>query len=119
MPLVIRNMKKPRDSDLQEKSSLLKTIKVGKNISYIGEKLPLPNYTPLRYKHNSLGKIDNKRQANRSLSLGQANSSLSLHQSNGSLANKSKITLPPVPVNSSVSIKKSMKQLKLINSVQV
>lgn len=57
MKEVMENVKKSRDADLDEKSMLLRTIKVKKNISYIGENLPSPNYMPLKYKHSSLGHI--------------------------------------------------------------
>ena len=43
-------MKKHKDIEVEEESVLLKTIKLTKNINYLTEKLPKPNYSPLRYK---------------------------------------------------------------------
>lgn len=36
--------------EVEEESILLRTIKLTKNINYLTEKLPKPNYSPLRYK---------------------------------------------------------------------
>jgi len=43
-------MKKNKDFEVDEKSILLKTIKLTKNINYLTERLPKPNYSPLRLK---------------------------------------------------------------------
>lgn len=43
-PLVKNNIKRQKDADLNEKSALLKTIRLNKNLSYIGNNLPKPNY---------------------------------------------------------------------------
>ena len=40
--------RKARDFEFDEKSILLKTIKISKNINYLTEKLPKPNYSPPR-----------------------------------------------------------------------
>jgi hypothetical protein len=48
-PLVRRHQKQ-KNIEIEEESILLKTIKLTKNINYLTEKLPKPNYTPLRYK---------------------------------------------------------------------
>lgn len=45
-----KKLKKHKDIELEEESVLLKTIKLTKNINYLTEKLPKPNYSPLRYK---------------------------------------------------------------------
>jgi hypothetical protein len=45
-----KKTKKLRDYEIEEESILLKTIKLTKNINYLTEKLPKPNYSPLRYK---------------------------------------------------------------------
>ena len=45
-----QKQKKLRDFEIEEKSILLKTIKFGKNINYLTEKLPKANYSPLRVK---------------------------------------------------------------------
>ena len=50
MPLVRNRQKKSKDIEVEEKSILLKTIKLTKNINYLTEKLPKPNYSPLRLK---------------------------------------------------------------------
>lgn len=34
---------------------LLRTIKIPKNIHYLTEKLPKPNYIPLKYRRSNLG----------------------------------------------------------------
>lgn len=44
------HQRKVREIELEEKSILLKTIKLTKNINYLTEKLPKPNYSPLRIK---------------------------------------------------------------------
>jgi hypothetical protein len=44
LPLVKNNIKRQKDADLNEKSALLKTIRLNKNLSYIGNNLPKPNY---------------------------------------------------------------------------
>lgn len=41
---------------MDEKSILLKTIKLTKNINYLTERLPKPNYSPLRLKSISPNK---------------------------------------------------------------
>jgi hypothetical protein len=43
-------MKKGKDIESLESSSLLKTIRLVKNMNYLTEKLPKPNYTPVRYR---------------------------------------------------------------------
>lgn len=48
--MVRAHQKKVREIELEEKSILLKTIKLTKNINYLTEKLPKPNYSPLRIK---------------------------------------------------------------------
>lgn len=45
-----KRLKKVKDYEIEEESILLKTIKLTKNINYLTEKLPKPNYSPLRYK---------------------------------------------------------------------
>ena len=45
-----KKLKKHKDIEVEEESVLLKTIKLTKNINYLTEKLPKPNYSPLRYK---------------------------------------------------------------------
>lgn len=45
-----KRLKKLKDYEIEEESILLKTIKLTKNINYLTEKLPKPNYSPLRYK---------------------------------------------------------------------
>ena len=69
MPVMKKKMKKVKDVEVEEESILLRTIKLTKNINYLTEKLPKPNYSPLRYKsllahrsgmnhHSSLEKKD-------------------------------------------------------------
>ena len=48
LPYVKNKAKKNREVQFEEKSILLKTIKLTKNINYLTEKLPKPNYSPLR-----------------------------------------------------------------------
>ena len=48
MPIWKNNVR--RKFDLFEQSSLLKTIKLTKNISYIGKSLPKANYEPIKYR---------------------------------------------------------------------
>ena len=50
MPVMKKKMKKVKDMEVEDISILLKTIKLTKNINYLTEKLPKPNYSPLRYK---------------------------------------------------------------------
>lgn len=45
-----KRLKKLKDYEIEDESILLKTIKLTKNINYLTEKLPKPNYSPLRYK---------------------------------------------------------------------
>ena len=45
-----RKMKNIGETEVEEESILLKTIKLEKNINYLTENLPKPNYLPLRYK---------------------------------------------------------------------
>ena len=39
---------------------MLKTIKLSKNINYLTEKLPKPNYSPLRFKIGNRSSVDNR-----------------------------------------------------------
>lgn len=50
LPFFRNKLKKNRELEIEEKSILLKTIKISKNINYLTEKLPKPNYSPLRFK---------------------------------------------------------------------
>lgn len=50
LPIFVKKMKKHKEIDVEEESVLLKTIKLTKNINYLTEKLPKPNYSPLKYK---------------------------------------------------------------------
>lgn len=43
-------MKKTKQIINLESSSLLKTIRLVKNMNYLTEKLPKPNYSPVRFK---------------------------------------------------------------------
>ncbi len=49
-PMVKKRLKKNKEFEVDEKSILLKTIKLTKNINYLTERLPKPNYSPLRLK---------------------------------------------------------------------
>ena len=65
-------MKKHIDVEVEEESVLLKTIKLTKNINYLTERLPKPNYNPLRYKsmlNNRKGDKKEKLHLNIKLSL--------------------------------------------------
>jgi hypothetical protein len=56
LPLIKKHVKKNKDMEVDEKSILLKTIKLTKNINYLTERLPKPNYSPLRLKSISHNK---------------------------------------------------------------
>lgn len=72
LPFVTKKMKKHIDIEVEEESVLLKTIKLTKNINYLTERLPKPNYNPLRYKsmlNNRKGDKKEKLHLNMKLSL--------------------------------------------------
>ena len=50
LALIKKHHKKNKQVEVDEKSVLLKTIKLTKNINYLTERLPKPNYSPLRLK---------------------------------------------------------------------
>ena len=50
MPIMRKRMKSKFETEVEEESILLKTIKLSKNINYLTEKLPKPNYSPIKYK---------------------------------------------------------------------
>ena len=97
-------MKRHRDTDSGEKSVLLRTIKLSKNINYITEKLPKPNYAPVEEKCHYY---------NRSMSLESTmKNSQKLTKSQLYSKGKSNVntSLPPIPPqkgrNSEVRISK-------------
>ena len=67
MPVMRKRMKKAKELEVEEESILLRTIKLTKNINYLTEKLPKPNYSPLRYKSllGNRSSLDNRANINK------------------------------------------------------
>jgi NIMA (never in mitosis gene a)-related kinase len=56
MPSVIKHLSEASMIEPDESvSELLKTIKIPKNIHYLTEKLPKPNYIPLKFRRSNIG----------------------------------------------------------------
>ena len=57
-----KRLKAKYETEVEEESVLLRTIKLSKNINYLTEKLPKANYSPLRYKSmlNNRSSVDLK-----------------------------------------------------------
>ena len=66
-----KKIKKHKEVEVEEESVLLKTIKLTKNINYLTEKLPKPNYSPLRYKSmlNNRSALDNRKKIDLNMKL--------------------------------------------------
>jgi NIMA (never in mitosis gene a)-related kinase 1/4/5 len=81
--IIRKHMRKSKDIQVEERSILLKTIKISKNINYLTERLPKANYSPLKYKslsknHSSMDMPRNRSLLNRSTIKNSSNLDLSL-----------------------------------------
>ena len=99
LPLWKNNVRKR--FEFVEKSSLIKTIKLTKNISFIGKSLPKENYSPLKFKHQSMSRslVDKSEKAQSETDLSIERRKLSKSKR---LSPTVKLSLPPLPNNSAL-----------------
>ena len=103
-------MKRHRDVDSGEKSVLLRTIRLSKNINYLTEKLPKSNYAQIEEKCHYY---------NRSMSLDSVKNSQKLttkSQLYSKGLSSGKTNLPPIPPQKGRNSEVRMSKIKLKSS---